>query len=167
VPQDTAKLIALQGGPENFVRRLDYLFEQDFFDATNEPSQQIPFMYHYANQPGKSIQRVRQVIAAQFNTSRNGLPGNDDSGAMASYVAFYLAGLYPLPGTRQVLLSSPFFPEIAFTNPVFNSTTTIRARNFAGNAKTGTGGRVFVKVRYSNVSLRAKSVTESVRAYRK
>src|SRR6266702_15433 len=50
---------------------------QGYFDVTNEPGQQIPFMYHYANLPGKSAQRSRQAITQFFNTSVNGLPGND------------------------------------------------------------------------------------------
>ena len=50
---------------------------QDYFDATDEPSQQIPYMYHYADKPGLSTQRSRQVIAQDFNISTNGLPGND------------------------------------------------------------------------------------------
>ncbi|KAH9934467.1 glycoside hydrolase family 92 protein [Epithele typhae] len=145
VPHDTAKLIELQGGAKAFTDRLDFIFDEGYFDSTDEPSQQIPFMYHYANQPGLSTQRSRQVIAQFYNTSTNGLPGNDDSGAMGSYVAFYLAGMYPLPGTRQVLLSSPYFPEISFRNPVLNTTTTIRANGFKGNPKDGTGGQVFVK----------------------
>lgn len=67
-------------------------------------------------------------------------------GAMGSYVAFYLAGMYPLPATRQYLLSSPYFPQISFFNPVFNSTTTIKANGFRGNPSNGAGGNVFVKV---------------------
>ena len=63
---------------------------------------------------------------------------------MGSYVAFYLAGLYPVPATRQYLLSSPYFPSISFFNPVFNTTTTIKANNFIGNPANGTGGQVFV-----------------------
>ncbi|TBU25783.1 glycoside hydrolase family 92 protein [Dichomitus squalens] len=145
VPHDTAKLIELQGGNQKFIDRLNFIFEEGYFDSTDEPSQQIPFMYHYANRPGLSTQRSRQVIAQFFNTSTNGLPGNDDSGAMGSYVAFYLAGLYPLPATRQFLLSSPYFPEISFRNPVLNTTTTIRSINFKGNPNDGTGGQVFVK----------------------
>ncbi|OJT03625.1 hypothetical protein TRAPUB_5653 [Trametes pubescens] len=144
-PHDTAKLIALQGGKEKFVSRLNFIFDQGYFDSTDEPSQQIPFMYHYANRPGLSTQRSRQVIAEFYNTSINGLPGNDDSGAMGSYVAFYLAGLYPLPATRQFLLSSPYFREITFQNPVLKTTTTIRANGFRGNPKNGTGGHVFVQ----------------------
>ena len=68
------------------------------------------------------------------------------AGAMASYAFFYLAGLYPLPATRQLLLSSPVFPSISFANPLFNTTTTIQAKNFRGNPTNGTGGTVFVKV---------------------
>jgi hypothetical protein len=67
-------------------------------------------------------------------------------GAMGSYAAFYLAGLYPLPATRQFLLSSSYFKQISFFNPAFNSTTTIRNKGFVGNPATGTGGRVFVQV---------------------
>ncbi|KAF8624708.1 hypothetical protein AX17_007039 [Amanita inopinata Kibby_2008] len=145
VPQDNAKLIELQGGPDKFISRLDYIFENGYFEATDEPSQQMPFMYHYANRPGLSTQRSRQVIAQYFNNSNNGLPGNDDSGAMASYAAFYLAGMYPLPATRQILLSSPYFKQISFFNPVYNSTTVIRSTNFQGNPSTGTGGHVFVE----------------------
>ena len=66
---------------------------------------------------------------------------------MGSYVAFYLAGLYPLPATRQFLLSSPYFSSISFNNPVFGNATTIRVKNFSGNPASGTGGKVFVKVR--------------------
>ncbi|KAG6888312.1 hypothetical protein C0995_009249 [Termitomyces sp. Mi166 len=142
----TAKLVELQGGVDKFISRLDFIFDQDYFDSTDEPSQQIPFMYHYANRPGLSTQRSRQIIAQFFNTSTNGLPGNDDSGAMGSYAAFYLAGLYPLPATQQFLLSSPYFREISFFNPVLNTTTRIVANNFNGNPPNGTGGRVFVQL---------------------
>ncbi|EIM87038.1 glycoside hydrolase family 92 protein [Stereum hirsutum FP-91666 SS1] len=145
VPQDNAKLIELQGGNESFVDRLNFIIDNGYFDVTDEPGQQIPFMYHYVSKPGRSTQRSRETIATFFNTTDVGLPGNDDSGAMGSYAFFYLAGLYPLPATRQILLSSPFFPSISFTNPVFNTTTTIKAVNFQGNPSNGTGGTVFVK----------------------
>ncbi|KAG1749718.1 glycoside hydrolase family 92 protein [Suillus paluster] len=145
VPQDTAKLILLQGGNESFIDRLNLIFDQHYFDVTDEPSQQIPFMYHYADRPGLSTQRSRMIIAESYNTTVNGLPGNDDSGAMASYAVFYLMGMYPLPATRQILLASPYFPKVSFYNPVFNTTTTIIANNFSGNPQDGKGGTVFVK----------------------
>lgn len=64
---------------------------------------------------------------------------------MGSFAFFYLAGMYPLPGTRQFLLASPYFPEISFFNPLFNSTTRIVSPGFQGNPADGTGGHVFVK----------------------
>ena len=72
-------------------------------------------------------------------------------GAMGSYATFYLLGLYPLPATTQYLLSSPFFPQISFLNPLFNTTTTIVAKGFTGNPPDGTGGTVFVQVPSSNL----------------
>jgi hypothetical protein len=69
-----------------------------------------------------------------------------DSGAMGSYAAFYLAGLYPVPATEQFLLSSPFFQQISFFNPLFKTTTVIKANNFIGNPENGVGGNVFVQV---------------------
>ncbi|EGO04001.1 glycoside hydrolase family 92 protein [Serpula lacrymans var. lacrymans S7.3] len=145
VPHDTAALIELQGGVQKFVNRLNIMFDQGYFDVTDEPSMQIPFMYHYANAPGLSTQQSRQIIAESFNTTVSGIPGNDDSGVMASYAFFYLAGMYPVPATRQYLLASPFFPQISFYNPIFNTTTTIKSNGFQGNPADGTGGNVFVK----------------------
>ncbi|KAJ4489178.1 glycoside hydrolase family 92 protein [Lentinula lateritia] len=139
VPHDTAQLITLQGGNESFIERLNIIFNQSYFDPTDEPSQQIPFMYHYANRPGLTTKQTRQVISESYNTSVSGLPGNDDSGAMGSYAVFLLAGLYPVPATTQYLLSSPFFPSISFSNPLFNTTTTIKANNWAGNPADGVG----------------------------
>lgn len=38
---------------------------------------QIPFMYNYANAPGMTTVRSRQVIEQNFNLSVSGIPGND------------------------------------------------------------------------------------------
>jgi hypothetical protein len=62
---------------------------------------------------------------------------------MGSYAFFILAGLYPLPATRQFLLSSPYFPSISFYNPVFKKTATIRVNNFEGANST----KIYVQVR--------------------
>ncbi len=61
---------------------------------------------------------------------------------MGSYAFFNMAGLYPVPATTQFLLSSPFFPSVSFFNPLFNTTTTIRTKNFSGTPQ-----KIFVKVR--------------------
>lgn len=70
---------------------------------------------------------------------------------MGSFAVFYLAGMYPLPATRQILLASPYFPQISFYNPLFNTTTTIKANGFVGNPADGVGGTVFVKVKFPRI----------------
>ncbi|QRW15832.1 glycoside hydrolase family 92 protein [Rhizoctonia solani] len=149
VPHDTAKLIELQGGKDKFVKRLDWIFEKGYFDVSNEPSQQMPFMYHYADQPHKSTKRSREVISKFYNLRIQAFQATMTlmmwySGAMASYAAFYLIGLYPLPATRQILLSSPWFPSVNITNAFTNTTTTINAINFNGNGNSS-GDRVYVR----------------------
>jgi putative alpha-1,2-mannosidase len=113
-------------------------------------------MYHYANRPCLSTLGLRKVLEEHFDLTKDGLPGNDgthppslyslmpdptywtcaDPGAMASYAAFSLLGMYPLPATRQLLISSPYFPVVEFVNPVYNTATTSRTR----------GSGLFVKV---------------------
>jgi len=73
---------------------------------------------------------------------------------MGSYAAFYLAGLYPVPATEQYLLSSPFFKQISFYNPVFNTTTIIKSNNFAREPEDGSSGGVFVQVWFSQFDTR-------------
>ena len=63
---------------------------------------------------------------------------------MGSYVAFYLLGLYPLPATRQFLISSPHFSHIRIWNPLFETWTTINAHGFEGNPADGVGGNIYV-----------------------
>jgi len=47
-PQDVRKLIALAGGNQMFVHRLDYIFYREHFDVTNEPCFLIPVLYNWA-----------------------------------------------------------------------------------------------------------------------
>ncbi len=69
---------------------------------------------------------------------------------MGSYAVVLLAGLYPVPATNQYLLSSPYFPSVSFFNPLFKTTTTIKAVNWAGNPADGVG-KVYVSVSFSLV----------------
>lgn len=71
---------------------------------------------------------------------------------MASYVVMHMLGLYPVPGTRQFLLSSPFFPKVSIYNPLFKKTTTISTTGFQGNPAPGATGNVFVKSKSTHPS---------------
>lgn len=112
VPQDVASLIAMTGGPQKFVNRLDAFFEiPGRYDVGNEPGFLSPYLYTWAGRPDKTAARVREIIGRSYHAGRNGLPGNDDSGAMSSWYAFGQIGIFPNAGQDIYLIGSPVFPE--------------------------------------------------------
>ncbi|KAJ6145050.1 secreted glycosidase, partial [Penicillium chermesinum] len=128
VPHDMAALITLFGGPAKFVSRLDYLHDNNITYIGNEPAFLTVYQYHYAGRPAKSTARVRTYIPDFFAPTPTGLPGNDDSGAMGSFVAIAL-----LRGRGHHV-------------PVTGKTATIRVLNFEKfNSANNTGGSGFIQ----------------------
>ncbi|KAK0721988.1 glycoside hydrolase family 92 protein [Lasiosphaeria miniovina] len=130
VPHDQATLMTLLGGPEAFVRRLDYLHDQNITYIGNEPAFLTVFQYHYAGRPALSAKRSHFYIPSFFAPTPDGLPGNDDSGAMGSFVAFAMMGLFPNPGQDVYLITPPYFERVAVTNPTTGATAVVRNVGF-------------------------------------
>ncbi|KAF8880515.1 glycosyl hydrolase family 92-domain-containing protein [Infundibulicybe gibba] len=147
-PHSMATIISLMGGATTFISRLDHYFTKGYFIAGNEPSFQTPWLYHYANRPDLSAQRVRQVVFKNFNTGIGGIPGNDDSGAMASLLTFHLLGLYPVQASKQLLIGAPFVSAFTLKNNVHNTVTTFTVSGFDSTtlvAAPPAGSRIYVK----------------------
>lgn len=130
VPHDQAKLIATLGGPQTYAKRLDYLHDQNITYIGNEPSFLTVVQYHYAGRPALSAKRIHFYIPKFFGTTVDGLPGNDDSGAMGAFVAFGMMGLNPIPGQDVYLITPPFFESINITSPTTGKTAKIKNVNF-------------------------------------
>lgn len=130
VPHDQATLITIFGGPSAFVKRLDYLHDQGITYIGNEPAFLTVFQYHYAGRPALSAKRSHFYVPSFFSPTNAGLPGNDDSGAMGSFVAFSMIGLFPNPGQDVYLIIPPYFESVSITSPATNKTATIRNVNF-------------------------------------
>lgn len=131
MPHDQATLITTLGGPEEFVRRLEYLHNTPgLLYIGDEQSYLLVFIFHYAGRPGLSAQYAHRYIPGSFNDTLVGIPGNDDSGAMGSFAALAMLGLYPMSGQDVYLIVPPFFPEVSVANPLTGRTATIRNRNF-------------------------------------
>ncbi|WQF82189.1 Putative glycosyl hydrolase family 92, alpha-1,2-mannosidase [Colletotrichum destructivum] len=130
VPHDQATLIDTYGGPDAFVRRLNFLHDQNITYIGNEPSFLTVFQYHYAGRPGLSAKRAHSYIPSFFSAEPAGLPGNDDSGAMGSFLAFAMMGLFPNPGQDVYLIIPPFFESVEITHPQTGKTARIRSTNF-------------------------------------
>ncbi len=98
VPHDVPGLIELCGGDSAFRRRLDIFFDQGHYNVANEPSFLTPYLYHYIGRPDLSASRVSQIVRTNFSDTPAGLPGNDDSGAMSSWLIWAMLGRYPVAG---------------------------------------------------------------------
>lgn len=114
VPHDVEGLILLCGGKEKFIERLDTFFAKGFYNVANEPSFLTPCLYHWAGRPDLSTQRIHHIVNTKYNDTPTGLPGNDDSGAMSSWLAFHMMGLYPNAGQPYYLLNVPMLQEYTF-----------------------------------------------------
>ena len=123
-------MITILGGPSEFVRRLDYLHESGLLYIGDEQGFLLVFKYHYAGRPAKSAERAHVYIPSQFNTTLVGIPGNDDSGAMGSFVALTMMGLFPNPGQDVYFITPPFFEEWSVTNKLTGKKATVRNVNF-------------------------------------
>ena len=128
VPHDPAGLIALLGGEETFLRRLDSLFlvpselnegaSPDIsgligqYAHGNEPSHHIAYLYAFAGQPWKTAEKVRYILTHLYHDTPDGLCGNEDCGQMSAWYVFSSLGFYPVnPANGVYVLGSPLHDE--------------------------------------------------------
>lgn len=131
IPHDQATLIPTLGGPDEFLRRLKYLHETPgLFYIGNEQAYILLFLFHYIGRPGLSAQYAHRYIPSAFNDTLVGIPGNDDSGAMGSFTALTMMGIFPMSGQDVYLIIAPFFPEISITNQLTGKIATIKTKGF-------------------------------------
>lgn len=111
IPHDVPGLIEACGGKDAFIRRLDTFFANGHFNVANEPSFMTPYLYHWVERPDLSVQRIQQIVNDNYDDSPGGLPGNDDGGAMSSWLVFNMLGFYPIAGQNLYIIGSPMIPE--------------------------------------------------------
>jgi predicted alpha-1,2-mannosidase len=147
VPHDVEGLIDLHGGDAAFIAKLDALFTTPSYlsgppwpqpdisgmvgqDAQgNEPSNHHPYLYPFAGAAWKTQYWTRKV-AALYNNTPAGIPGNDDCGQLASWFVFAALGFYPVNAATGVyIIGSPLVNRAAIRNPGTGKTFTIVAEN--------------------------------------
>lgn len=134
IPHDQASLIPTLGGPDEYVRRLSYLHDTPgLFYIGDEQAYVLIYLFHYVARPGLSAKYAHKYMPGSFNDTVGGLPGNDDSGAMGSFSALLLMGIFPMSGQDVYLITPPFFKEVSIDNAITGKTATIRSKNFDPN----------------------------------
>ncbi len=124
IQHDPAGLIALYGGREPFVKRLDLLFTVPStlppdappdiagmvgqYAHGNEPSHHIAYLYVYAGAPYKTQARVRSLMDTMYHAAPDGMAGNEDVGQMSAWFLLSALGFYPVdPVSGNYVLGSP------------------------------------------------------------
>jgi predicted alpha-1,2-mannosidase len=120
VPHDVRALIKMTGGTTAFKKRLDLFFaagtaDSYRYDVGNEPGFLTPYLYNWIGDQSSTAKTIRDVISQSYHTGAAGLPGNDDSGAMGSFLAFNQMGFFPVAGQNLYVIGSPTFPRCSIS----------------------------------------------------
>ncbi len=125
IPFNLGGLVEAMGGAARANARLDAFFKAPddawaitrsgglHADLANEPSIGSPWTYLYTGQPPKTQEIVRHVLNTLWKDAPDGIPGNDDLGAMSSWYVWASMGLYPgIPGRAELFVAAPLFPQV-------------------------------------------------------
>jgi predicted alpha-1,2-mannosidase len=114
IPYDVPGLIKLMGGNKNFTQKLQSVFDNGYFDITNEPDIIYPYLFtNIKGEEWRTQYQVRRLLDKHYTTKPDGIPGNDDTGTMSAWAVFSMMGIYPdCPGQPSYALTSPVFDRI-------------------------------------------------------
>lgn len=118
-PSDLAWLVQATGR-DLFNRRMETFFDYPepgwytrYYNPYNEPDLQAPYVFHFSGEPWESSRVVRRVLRENYFDAPNGVPGNDDCGAMSSWAVLSMMGIYSVdPTSLAYELVGPMFPKI-------------------------------------------------------
>jgi len=151
--QDVPGLARLMGGEAAMAKKLDAVFtspntfkigtyEREIHEMTemaagnmgqyahgNEPIHHMIYLYDYVGQPWKTQSRARLLTSMLYQSTPDGLCGDDDTGQTSAWYVFSALGFYPLcPGDSAYVIGSPIFDR-ATLRVAEGKTFTITARN--------------------------------------
>ncbi|MDO5971945.1 GH92 family glycosyl hydrolase [Flavivirga aquimarina] len=174
VPHDVKGFISLHGSNETFTNRLEQLFTESSeitgknvsadisgligqYAHGNEPSHHIAYLFNHANKPWRTQYWSRYILDTQYNTTPNGLSGNEDCGQMSAWYVLSSMGLYPMnPASTEYEIGSPLY-EKTIINVSDGKTFVIEAENVSDKniyiQSATLNGRLFNQTIISNATL--------------
>jgi predicted alpha-1,2-mannosidase len=125
VAHNLTTLFRAMGGEDAAADRLLTFFTSlrgsrtsPWYQGSNELDLEAPWESDFAGQPWNTQEVVRRIETKLFTDGPDGLPGNDDLGAISSWYVWAAMGLYPeIPGAAGLAVGSPLFPEIHLAVP--------------------------------------------------
>lgn len=135
VPHDVAGLAEIMGGKNALATRLDSLFNMSSqlegetvsgdisgligqYAHGNEPGHHTIYMYNQLDQPDKTQKYVNKVLMTLYDTTPEGICGNEDTGQMSAWYVFSSLGFYPMnPVSGRYELGAPLFERASIKLP--------------------------------------------------
>jgi len=126
VPHNPIGLRALHGSPAAFVDHLNQFFanakiaydsgqRSSYYTHENEPDIQAMYLFLAGGRPDLTQHWVDWASNQFYAPTRDGLPGNEDAGALSAWYVLSAMGLYPVSSTDIWLIGRPAFPKISLT----------------------------------------------------
>ena len=118
-PHAVAAHAAATGGDDAYVARLQSVFDSDRFVLWNEPDLAYPYLFtHFSGQGWRTAAAVRDARPRFFTPAHDGIPGNDDTGALSAWYVFSALGFYPdVPDGADYALGTPLFARATLSLP--------------------------------------------------
>jgi predicted alpha-1,2-mannosidase len=108
-----------------------------YYNPYNETDMQAPFVFNFSGEPWKTQRAVRRVLQENYFDAPDGIPGNDDCGAMSSWAVLSMMGIYSVdPASLAYELVGPTFPKVVIhlREPYAGKTFSIEADGATANA---------------------------------
>ncbi len=123
-PHAIDTMISLYGGKDKYVAAMDKLLSEEMqmqgdthvdlsgfvgkYGHGDEPGHQFLYMYNAAGAPERIAPWIHTVSDMYYNSSRAGMPNNDDCGQMSAWYIFSSMGFYPLnTGDGRYYIGAP------------------------------------------------------------
>lgn len=113
----------------------------------NEPDIHAPFLFNYAAAPRLTQKWTRLLQHYRYSSKPDGIPGNDDYGALSAWYVLATMGLYPQPCSGRYMVGSPLFRsvtvsaggtatvlQISATNNLASATPYVKSVSINGSA---------------------------------
>ena len=118
-PADMAWLVHAMG-PDLFNSRLTTFFSyktpgwyDNYYNPYNETDLEAPFEFNFSGRPWESQRVVRRILKENYLNTPDGVPGNDDCGAMSAWAVLSMMGIYSVdPASLAYELVSPVFSKM-------------------------------------------------------
>ncbi|UOB17278.1 GH92 family glycosyl hydrolase [Abyssalbus ytuae] len=129
VLHDAENFVKMHGGSDPFTQMLEQLFTESSeitgdhvspdisgmigqYAHGNEPSHHIAYLFNKAGKPWLAQYWIKKIFDTQYNTTPNGLSGNEDCGQMSAWYIFSSMGIYPFnPVSATYEIGTPLFEK--------------------------------------------------------